>query len=379
MKNAVAAALLALGLALPAGAQEVKLSNYLESVKFGGDFRLRAENFRRQTPTKLDRNRQRYRLRLGAEVQFPDQLLGVFRFASGTGEQVSTNQTFSSLGTQKGIYIDQAYLAWRPRVGDNGSVYLQSGRMQNALWQTYTSDILWDTDLNPEGFGEGGELLLSEAGLTLFANAQQLAAAESSNSTARPWCFSQQLGLETRLPLESRLRMAAAYHGWTNIDAFAFGQGVTQDGNRRYSTNIPKNRFGVAEMTAEVRSWLGSLPLSLQGTYINNLRARSDLGSAENFGWQAGAILGKASAAKTWEAAAFYKFVRTDATVADASDSDFGNGGTNRKGAILWLACSPRDWMQVKAKYFITRLLAPNQGQTDDSINRAQLDFQVKF
>ncbi|MFA6091356.1 MAG: putative porin [Elusimicrobiota bacterium] len=379
MKNAAVWALLVFGPILPTQAQELKLSSHLESVKFSGDFRLRQENFKKMTPNKYDRNRERFRLRLGVEVQFPNQVLSVFRFASGTGEQVSTNQTFTGIGSQKGIYIDQAYLAWRPSLGENGSAYLQSGRMQNALWQTYSSDALWDADLNPEGVGEGIEYLFPDTGVSLFANAQQMAAAESANNTARPFCLSQQLGFETRLPVKSRLRMAAAYHHWTNVDAFAFGQGVTQDGNRRYSTNVPKNLFGVGEVTAELRSWVGRLPLSVQGTYLNNLRARDNLGSAENYGYQTGFILGKASGAKTWEAAYFYKFLRTDATIADAVDSDFGNGGTNRKGHILWLAYSPKDWLQVKAKYFITRLLADNQGQTDDAINRAQLDFQVKF
>lgn len=48
-------------------------------------------------------------------------------------------------------------------------------------------------------------------------------------------------------------------------------------------------------------------------------------------GYQAGVIVGKASDPQSWEAAYFYKLVETDATVADLADSDFGNGGTNRK------------------------------------------------
>ena len=68
-------------------------------------------------------------------------------------------------------------------------------------------------------------------------------------------------------------------------------------------------------------------------------------------------------------------------------DSDFGNGGTNRKGHILWLAYAPRDYVQFKVKYFMTRRLNPYLSTTGapittpvfSDINRLQCDVVVKF
>jgi len=68
------------------------------------------------------------------------------------------------------------------------------------------------------------------------------------------------------------------------------------------------------------------------------------------------------------------------------ADDDFGNGGTNRAGHIFWVAYSPRDYVQLKVKYYITRVLdqtltsggATFTGFNGDT-NRLFLDVLVKF
>jgi hypothetical protein len=47
--------------------------------------------------------------------------------------------------------------------------------------------------------------------------------------------------------------------------------------------------------------------------------------------------------------------LEADATVADAVDSDFGDGGTNRRGHIFWVAYSPLDYLTFQTKYFQTK------------------------
>ena len=127
---------------------------------------------------------------------------------------------------------------------------VQSGRMPNNLWRQYSSDLLWDEDFNPEGLAEGGEWLFPGAGVSVFANALQMVADEDSNTGRAQWVFSEQAGFETQLPFESRLRLAAAYHKWSDENRSDFGQtavGVTQNGNRRVGNTLV-NRFGVGEV-----------------------------------------------------------------------------------------------------------------------------------
>jgi hypothetical protein len=124
----------------------------------------------------------------------------------------------------------------------------------------------------------------------------------------------------------------------------------------------------------------------LQGTFIENIGTLDTLNTPKKAdkGHQYGIILGKASAAKSWEAAYFVKKLETDATVADVADSDFGNGGTGRKGSLMWLAYNPQEWSQFKVKYFITELEDPRlpptlTGNREFDLNRLQVDFSVKF
>lgn len=356
-------------------AAEIKLGDALERVSISGDFRLRQENFNKKTNGQVDRSRQRYRLRLATDFSLPSQLALRLRFASGTGEQVSTNQSFDNLSSQKSIWVDRAFLEWTPR----NFARLAAGRMSNPFWTVYTSDAVWDEDFSPEGFSQSAEVLLG-GNMRVFGNALQMVVDEDGDIVKDQWMMGEQLGLDFLLG-ESRIRLAGSYYEWINEGTTTFSQGVANEGNRRTgaSPGVLQNDFGVAELTGEIMMSAMGIPVSLQGTYLKNTKAQDSLDPKADTGYQAGFRLGRAGLDRTWEAAYFYKKVQTDATVADVADSDFGDGGTNRKGHIFWVAGNPYDWMQVKAKYFITKVIDESLTPNADDINRLQLDFSVRF
>ena len=397
MNKTFAVAALSALLAVPASAQldKLKLSDAVQSVKFGGDLRLREDASAKRGTNQVNRGRLRYRLRFGTEIELPDNLLATIRLGSGTGEQVSTNQSYDNLGAQKAIWIDLMYLKWKPTVNDAATTALNAGRMINPLWRTYSSDIVWDDDFNPEGFGESVEWVFPGPELSLFADGLQAVADEDSNSGKNQWVFAQQIGLEKTLPLDSRLRLAGAYHKWSDENRSDFGQATIQDGNRRANaTGRLVSQFQVGEVTAQLTSWIGSIPLNFQGTMIRNFGARhNDLiqGPVGRDGYQAGVIVGAAKAKGQWEMAYFKKYSQIDSTVADVADSDFGDGGTNRVGHIMWIGYAPRDWMLLKVKGFVTDTLdrsfptvagviSPTATTNlDKAINRLQIDMSIKF
>jgi hypothetical protein len=369
----------ALGSLTHAVAADFKVSEAVKTLTFGGDVRLRQENFDKTTAGKTDRSRQRFRLRLATEAELPENLKVKLRFASGTGEQTSTNQSLDNGSTQKGFWIDRAYLEWKPIQG----VRLQGGRQANPLWTTYTSDIVWDDDLNPEGFGQSVEAMMP-GNFRLFANALQMVGDEDSASTADQWEFSGQVGADA-LVGDARWKSAVAYHHWTNTRNGTLGQSALT-GNRRItagpSAGALANDFGVAELTTELLLPVADTTLTPGGTVIKNLAAKHQQRNGHrhgDMGYQVGARLGKASAEKTWETAYYYKWSEVDSTPADFADSDFGDGGTNRQGHIGWLAYNPRSWMQVKFKTFFTRVINDSEPPGRDHINRYQLDLSVKF
>jgi hypothetical protein len=391
-----AIALVFLSLApVPVQAQldKLKLAEHIQQVKFGGDLRLRNDRSHKRGANQVLRNRNRFRLRFGADLTLPNDLTANLRLGSGTGEQVSTNQSMDNLSSQKSLWIDTVYLKWAPRVSEDGSVHVTAGRMINPLWRVYSSDLLFDDDFNPEGLAEGVEWL-TPLGVTVFANALQAVADEDSNSGKNQWLFSQQLGAETRLPFETRLRLGAALHRWSDVNRSTLSPAVANDGNRRTAagtSGILLNRFSVAEITGQLSGWAGQTPLALQATLARNYAARQDLGSVAaacpagntcplaRDGYQYGLIVGSAKTAGSWEAAFFQKYSQTDVTVADVADSDFGDGGTNGQGQILWAAYAPTDWMQVKAKFLNTDAVDTQFAPNDKAVKRLQLDLSVKF
>ncbi|MBI4422567.1 MAG: putative porin [Elusimicrobia bacterium] len=382
----------------------MRFASHLQQVRLKGDLRLRHESIIRKGPAGAavapnnasDRGRARYRLRVGVEFELPEDVVAAVRLGAGGGEQTSNNQTFDNLGSQKGIFVDEAYARWSPRVGENTVLRLGGGKTPNWLWRTESADLIWDGDFDPEGFQESVEWL-SPLGVSVFVNALQMVADEDAGTYRNQFLFSQQAGFETRLPFESRLRTAFAYHKWSDENHSNFAQVAFGDGNRRAtlggSAGTLVNRFGVGEWTSELSGWVRRIPVRGQLTLARNLRARSDLpGPRARDGYQVGVIIGRAKLRGQMEFGAFKKYSQTDVTVADLADSDFGDGGTNRRGGIFWLAYALRDWAGVKAKYFVTDVIdkdnlgtAPaglagfSLGPGDKPVNRLQLDFQISF
>ena len=379
-------------LVAPAEAQLLKLrrtdlgnrqANLIESLSLKGDLRLRHESIARRSAGRPSRQRQRFRLRLAGEIGLPEYLSVGLRLASGAGEQVSSNQSFDNLGSQKGIFIDRAYLQWKPALAQDGALRVSAGKIAYPLWRPYSADAVWDADVSPEGFSQSGEWLFPSLGGLFFANALQMRTDEDSGSRADQWLLAQQVGAEWKLPLGTRLRAAAAFHHWINERAGTFGQVALNQGNRRDGAGALLREFDVLELTGQYSLWLSRIPLRVQGTWIKNTAGKGNFavgpGGAQDSGFQTGAILGEVKDRRSWELAYFYKRVETDATVADVADSDFGLGGTNRRGHIVWAAYSPRDWMQLKAKFFHTRVIEEGLAPGPEDVNRLQMDFSILF
>jgi hypothetical protein len=373
---------------------DLQFNKWVETVKISGDMRLRHETFDKKTTGQVDRTRERFRLRVNVDLGLQNRFTVRTTLASGTGEQVSTNQSFDNLSSQKPIWIDKVYLVWQPL----DIIRLQGGRMENPIWRAYSSDVTWDADFNPEGFSESYSQLLGP--VSVIANALQMVVDEDSgfnntegkatsgtttntfpNGQRDQWMFGEQVGAEVKLPLESRLKVAVANYYWKNARFGDFAAGVNNEGNRRTggATGSLINNFNVWEYTGVLSGWVLRVPVQLQGTYVENVGARDDLMPKENTGFQLGGIIGKTGVKHGWELAYFRKHVRTDATVADVADSDFGDGGTNREGNIMWAAFSPLDWMTLTLKHFQTKVINAAFAPGADDINRTQFDFQVKF
>ena len=153
-----------------------KSLDWLNRFSFSGDLRVRGEGFYQDHgPSANARTRLRYRLRFGAQMKVSDEILAGVRLASGdSNDPVSTNETLTNIFTRKPISIDHAYLMLTPKesvgLGDFAwsPITIYAGKFANNFFKpraVMSSELIFDDDLSPEGFGETFTLYEGSEGL----------------------------------------------------------------------------------------------------------------------------------------------------------------------------------------------------------------------
>src|SRR3970282_979352 len=95
------------------------------------------------------------------------------------------------LFAQKQLWIDRAYLEWKA----TSRLKLTGGRMPNPFFTIYTTDVVWDEDVTPEGFAENLTFKTTDA-VVLFINAGQFVLDEDSSDANDQWLFGEQGGVQ---------------------------------------------------------------------------------------------------------------------------------------------------------------------------------------
>lgn len=148
----------------------------VKNLEFYGDMRFRYEGREVTTPVndKLSLDRGRYSLRLGARGDLFDD----FYFGLKLETASNNRSPWLTFGTSSGgvpyygpfgksvagVNLSQVYLGWRPTKWVDVTI----GKMSNPL---FTTPMLWDPDLNPEGAAERFKYTIGKA--DLFANLGQ--------------------------------------------------------------------------------------------------------------------------------------------------------------------------------------------------------------
>ena len=93
--------------------------------------------------------------------------------------------------------------------------------------------------------------------------------------------------------------------------------------------------------------------------------------------------LGKTKQKGSWKVAYQYKHMEADATWDAITDSDWGTGGTDRKGHLVKAAYQLQDWWQLGVTAFVTEKISDRDndisGAKGEDLLRIQLDSVFKF
>lgn len=179
--------------------------------------------------TTQDRNRFRFRARLGADVDLFDGFTAGMRIATGENNSpVSTNQTFGANGgdfSKYNLWLDRAFIKYQPVQDFVGSV----GRFDNPFWSP--TDLVWYKELGFDGFAiqakhevdegftpffVGGAFPIFNTDLNAGLNTADLNGPIKSPSRDR-WLFGTQAGFGARFDPETNFTLAAAYYDFANL------------------------------------------------------------------------------------------------------------------------------------------------------------------
>lgn len=341
---------------------------WAENLKIGGDFRYRYEMIDQDGSD--NRNRNRIRARIGITGKVSDEVELGFRlatsepFTSDKGDPVSTNQSLDDAFSKKSIWLDLAYFKWIPK---GGNFNIIGGKMENPLYRVGGNQLIWDSDLTPEGIAVQYSRLFGEKDRLFFNGGAFYIDEVSQGADTSLWTV--QGGLKHVFADHSSLLAGAGFYSYGNMQGHGPLIGSGFQGNSNAGGSYISD-YDIAEVFGEYAFKIDETPAAAFATYVKNTSAETP----QDTGWLVGGKYGKCTAPGTWELSYDYRDLQADAVLGAFSDSDFVGGGTDgrghRFGAVYQLAKNT----QAGLNYFLNE---KNNGSRD--YNRLQLDLLFKF
>lgn len=358
-------------------AGKLKLSNPITEIELYGDMRMRYEVRTAEAglPDTIirpgentQRNRARYRLRLGLRGTFADDWFFGLRLETSSNPR-STNVTIGDEASggpfskgSDGVNLGQAYLGYK----GFRDITLTAGRMPNPLVST---SMLWDADINPEGLAEqwkqtfpvnfgGGQ----PNAVDLFANFGQFIYDDSNpENPVGPrsvvggnrvpntdvFLLAWQVGAKFNFTKEIYFQFAPTLYNYTG-NGDSFNAHFVGDPNFRIGAAIiSPNQTGINsllifDMPAEFGWKFGEIPMRFFADFAVNLEGGERATAAghpdkgdQRYAYQIGFGVGKIKQKRDWSLEAFYQHVEQFAVDPNLVDSDLYDSRLNMEGFAL--------------------------------------------
>jgi len=355
--------------------KSASLPKWVQNTKLKGDFRLRYQD-NHDKGAETDRDRARFRLRLGLESKVNEQLLVAFGIASGkTGDPRSTNQSFQDSFDKKPVIIDYAYATYTPF----SWATLIGGKMKNPCWEP--GDLVWDTDITPEG---GAVVLTTKFNdkLDLFLTTGIFLIDETSSTGNDPLIGVIQPGFNYKVTDSIALKGAFSFYDSNNIknNAIEYGGGTNtkKSGSStlyayEYNAIFPAFEISVTEPLKGLNLGMFDVPYAcVFGEYVLN-----SLVEDNNSGYMLGGKIGyqKIEGWGQWQLRYNFARLEKDAVPDFLPDSDRYGGKTNIRGHEIMFdfGLAKNTWLGLDI-YRVQSLSDPRQPET-----LVQVDWNLKF
>ena len=367
--------------------------------------------------TSEDRERYRLRARLGMLARVSDDWSAGIRLSTGNStDRVSTNQNLGQDFNKYTLMVDRAYIKYEPVEWASAT----GGRIPNPWLST---DLMWDEDLNFEGFAASFKPLIGNGAFKPFLTVGAFPLKEENQPrTKGRWLNGVQAGAKWEMASNTRLNFGAAWYDFAKMEGrpdgdpglgpvpdlgqYEYSSNLRQKGNTLFLTDFNRtdgvtaqywglaSKFRPVNLTASLDlAHFDPVHVVLTGDYIKNIafdRAEIsrrtggvNLTDGKDYGYLYKIAVGMPKLEKRhdWQVSFAYRYLGSDATVDAFTDSDFGLGGTNLKGYTLKMdygidqnASLGLRWMSAESIDSFS--LIPSQRYAVDVI---QADLNVRF
>jgi hypothetical protein len=333
---------LALSFALACRTAEAQ--SWAEKIKLKGDMRLRYQLDDREG--RNDRHRGRVRFRLGLAADVTEGLDVAAGLATGGTDPRSTNETLDNSFETPDIRLDYAYVAYAPPAAAWLTVYAGKFKRKPVLWAP--TDLLWDSDINPEGIGLAVNREL-RPNLDLFAGVAMLMVDESRGG-GDPGLWVLQPGVKWDITGDGRwtLKGAVTYYAASSVENHALDHSAgtnTLDGNGNLFYD-----YDALSPAVELAWKTGSDSVPYAALFAEQITAFD----ADDTGGAAGFKFGdkKVKKQKTWQIKYIYRHLARNAWLDTFPDSDAHGGETNAAGHELVIKYALLDNVVLAIDYY---------------------------
>jgi len=349
----------------PAVAAAATPAEPLSRFKVSGDFRLRYEgNYGIETG---DWDRGALRARLAASYAATNALTIGARLATGDPDDPnSSDVTFSNFADDFDVSLDMAYAAYSV-----GGARAWGGKFALPFTRT---DLVWDSDVNPQGVGAAYRLPVGRAALRfsgLYFVVDHVVAGSDSSMVGG------QVGLEMPVSDALKLDLAVAQYDYSlssvaGADTGDFRSNVIGPDGRYVSD------FDLFNVLASA-TWGGwdRWPVKLTGDYVVNRGARVPGDTGYSIELAAGQSHGRGD----WRFGYGYSQAEVDAVLA-AFSQDNTTIVTNYRQHSLFLSYNLLDNVVLDTVWYHYRPYDPAISDLDDPgnwLDRVRVHFLVAF
>ncbi len=352
-----------------------KVPDWVNRIHVKGDFRLRYQyqDIKKDDGTNPDRNRGRYRWRLGAvaDVTKDKQWQVGFGLASGSGDPRSTNQTFANAFETPDVRLDYAYAQYQPFKW----IKAIGGQMKNPIFTV--KDLMWDSDIRPQGVAVPINYAWSDSG-AFFMNSGLFVLGEYNDTKKTdPFMVFFQPGVSMKFSKMFSFAASATYY----LNSHVKGNEFKKYGSKTNSTDANGNLI----YDYNSLSFNGKFDMNfggpVPGAGVFGTFVKSDADSKDK-GWLAGLWFGHKDYNKElgkWRVKYNYRYLEKDAWLDFLPDSDFYDGKTNAKGHEIEITVGLAKNVWFALDYYRAMKIDYDPGKTEELQNLLQCDFNFKF